>query len=277
MLSERWQTLTTGMDREEPAAQALPGLAAELEDVYPLCFEGPDVVNFLQGYLTIDLEQLADGEPKLAALTNLQGRVVASGWAQMRNTERLDWLIHRELIEPVSSFMARYLAFSKTKLIEPEPDHLVLGCTDAQGNPDARLICSEQALDALMSDHQPATAAEWHSACIQRAAVLINPETTEAFLPQMVGLVEAGAVDFDKGCYLGQEVVARAQHRGEVKRRAIQLTGVSGPLPAGAPVLNGSGKEVGRVLMSQAPLCLAVVRQPSEDRYRVGESELTAL
>ena len=58
----------------------------------------------------------------------------------------------------------------------------------------------------------------------------IGPPHFEQFLPQMLGLDTAGAVDFDKGCYLGQEIVARAQHRGEVKRRLVTFT-FEGPPP----------------------------------------------
>ena len=275
MLSERWQTLTTGSESDQ--AQGRAGAAAQVANLAPLCFEGPDVINFLQGYLTIDLEQLADGQPRFAALTNLKGRVVASGWAQARGSERLDWIIHQDLCQPVSDFMARYLAFSKTKLIGSEADHLVLGTIDAEGIPAARLIVSDDSLDTLLKDHQPVDQSVWTSACISGARALISPETTDAYLPQMIGLVEAGAVDFDKGCYLGQEVVARAQHRGEVKRRVIRLTGAEDFLPAGTSLHNGAGKTVGDVLMSAPPLCLAVVRQPSEATYLAGESALTPL
>jgi len=278
MLKERWQTLTTetGANRAAQLEDERP-TAALINTLGPLCFEGPDVLSFLQGYLTIDLEQLADGKPRLAALTSLKGRVVATGWCQARGDERVDWLIHANLIAPVSEFMARYLAFSKTTLIGTEQDWLTVGVTDRQGQPSARLICSEAELDELAASHRLSAAADWFSACIEQKMVLIGPETTEAYLPQMIGLVEAGAVDFDKGCYLGQEVVARAQHRGEVKRRLIGLTGAKDRIPPGTPLANAEGKEQGNVLMSEPPLCLGVVRHPAESSYRAMEAQLTAI
>ncbi len=272
MLIERWQTFAADIATDPEAGPA----AALIETLKPLCFQGPDVISFLQGYLTIDLEQLADGNPRLAALTNLKGRVVATGWCQMRSSERLDWLIHAELVEPVSEFMARYLAFSKTKLIDPENDSIAVGTIDDQGVPGARLLCTDGEFDAMTTTHRPVDADRWYTACIDQGSVLITPQTTEAYLPQMIGLVEAGAVDFDKGCYLGQEVVARAQHRGEVKRRVTKLTGTDSEIPPGSPVLDASGNEVGNVLMSQPPRCLAVVRQPPVAGYRVGEQQLKA-
>lgn len=275
MLVERWQILAeeSGSSTQDEARPA----AALIDALRPLCFQGPDVLNFLQGYLTIDLEQLTNDKPRLAALTNLKGRVVATGWCQARGSDRVDWLIHADLTGPVSEFMARYLAFSKTALVEPEVGSLAVGVIDAEGAPSARLICTDEELDTLAANHHLKEAAHWYTACIEQGMVLITPETTEAHLPQMIGLVEAGAVDFDKGCYLGQEVVARAQHRGEVKRRLERLTGISDRLPPGTPLTDADGKELGSVLMCEPPLCLAVVRQPSAPGYRAAEQQLTTV
>jgi folate-binding protein YgfZ len=275
MLAERWQTLTAELETDESIGQdEVRPTAALIEGLRPLCFEGADVLNFLQGYLTINLEQLVDGQPRFTALTNLKGRVVATGWCQLRGSERVDWLIHRELTSPVSEFLSRYLAFSRTALIEPEAGCIAVGIVDRDGVPRARLICDDAEFNALVADHRPVDAAAWYTACIKHGSVLIGPESTEAYLPQMIGLVEANAVDFDKGCYLGQEVVARAQHRGEVKRRLVQLTGVDVDMQAGSQLLDSNGKQTGSVLMSLRPLCLAVVRQPAAARYRAGEAQL---
>lgn len=275
MLIERWQTLAAKAAGDSSAVSAAG--AALVETLRPLRFQGPDVVNFLQGYLTIDLEGLREGTPRLTALTNLKGRVVATGWCQLRGSDQLDWLIHADLTETVSSFMSRYLAFSKTELIAIEEEVLVIGTLGPQEAPSARLILNEAELDALTATHPPVPAASWMTACIEHGVTLIEPATSEAFLPQMIGLVEAGAVDFDKGCYLGQEVVARAQHRGEVKRRLLELDSVAsgdGRMAAGTPLLDENGKEAGSVLMSEPPLCLAVVRQPAASEYRAGAKVL---
>lgn len=284
MLKERWQTLTAGLagaGAGAEAAEAADGdrrpVAALIDALAPLCFQGADVLSFLQGYLTVDLDQLLDGAPRLAALTNLKGRVVATGWCQIRESDRLDWLIHADLIDPVRAFMARYLAFSKTALIEPVVDAIAVGTVDRQGLPSARLIASDAEFDALVATHRPAGAADWYLNCIEHGIVLIGPESTETYLPQMIGLVEAGAVDFDKGCYLGQEVVARAQHRGQVKRRLTRLSGADREIPPGTPLHTDAGKEAGAVLLCQPPLCLAVVRQPPETVYRVGDQRLLAV
>jgi hypothetical protein len=90
----------------------------------------------------------------------------------------------------------------------------------------------------------------------------------------MLGLVRAGAVDFDKGCYLGQEVVARAEHRGAVKRGLVGLTGPVRMLEAGAELTDDTGRAAGTVINAAAGACLAVVREPVAARYLADGEQL---
>src|SRR5262249_24720738 len=83
----------------------------------------------------------------------------------------------------------------------------------------------KQTLEATISPD------EWTVADVRAGRALIKQGTQDQFVPQMVNLELAGGVDFQKGCYPGQEIVARAQYRGEVKRRLYRLRGA--PLQAG--------------------------------------------
>jgi len=255
--------------------------AALLTDTSLLSFAGPDVLNFLQGYLTCDLGRLEDGGWHFCALTNLKGRVVATGWCRSRDSEHVDWVIHRSLGDGVAAFMRPYLAFAKTELQVRTNDHIVIGIPAQDGRkPTITLIEDEQGLESLLATHHSVDEAVWQSSCINEQFVLVSADTSEQFLPQMLGLVAAGAIDFDKGCYLGQEVVARAQHRGQVKRSLIKLTGemseasaASRELAPGDSLTDESAKECG-TLVSVATIsatsvvhCLAVVRQPPLARY----------
>lgn len=267
MLSERWQT-----SAGNPEADAGAALLTRLST---LRFEGVDALKFLQGYLTCDLDRLTDGEPHLAALTNLQGRVVANGWCRSVNREIVDWLVDASLAETVASFMARYLAFSRTNLRIFDDDHLEVGLIDENGLPAAVLISDENELEKLLASHHQVPESAWIEACVTSRIALISQATSEGFLPQMLGLVEAGAVDFDKGCYLGQEVVARAQHRGEVKRRLSLLSGSDTFLTPGTAIRDASGREQGIVVMSAPPHCLAVLRTPAAEAYEAEGARLT--
>ena len=284
MLAERWQTLAAAAaaadeaaaDADRTAVADRQPTAALIRSLGALRFCGPDVLNFLQGYLTADLDRLTGQAPLFTALTNLKGRVVATGWCRLSATNQLDWIIHADLVPLVAEFMSRYLAFSKTRLIEIDADCISVGLIDNQGNPSARLISSAAELDQLLTTHHIVPAAGWATACIEHGILVVDRNASESYLPQMIGLVEAGAVDFDKGCYLGQEVVARAQHRGEVKRRLLRLTGADAGVQAGDPLRDQDGKDAGNVLACEPPLCLAVVRQPAGTHYQAGTQRLTA-
>lgn len=140
------------------------------------------------------------------------------------------------------------------------------------------------------------------SAALQEAGVAeASPDTLEAArveagipafgidmdgetIPQEANLDVLGAISFNKGCYTGQEVVARIHFRGHVNRH-LRLLSANAPLPRGAVVLDASGKEVGDVRSSvvsptRGPLALAMIRREvepgSEVRVRSDDQELTA-
>jgi hypothetical protein len=95
---------------------------------------------------------------------------------------------------------------------------------------------------------------EWTLQEIRAGRPLITAATQDQFVPQMVNLDRLEAVDFRKGCYPGQEIVARAQYRGQVKRRMVRL-----PAPAGARLRPGDEFNGGVVVDSAGGELLAVV------------------
>ncbi len=121
----------------------------------------------------------------------------------------------------------------------------------------------------------------WLASLAADGIPLVSAAVTGEFLPQMLNLDALDAVDFRKGCYLGQEVVARAQHRGRVKRRLARLTwrGAAAPEP-GADVTDDAGKPQGVVVQSArhgdgGGLALAVLRTDPPPALRQGETVLT--
>ena len=84
--------------------------------------------------------------------------------------------------------------------------------------------------------HHFADKADLMRALIAAPYAWVSAATSDMFLPQMLGLEQAGAIDFHKGCYLGQEVVARAQFRGAVKRKLVTTQWQGSPPEAGAKV-----------------------------------------
>ena len=95
---------------------------------------------------------------------------------------------------------------------------------------------------------------KWYLEEIRAGRPLITAATQDQFVPQMVNLEALGAVDFQKGCYPGQEIVARAQYRGQVKRRMVRL-----PAPPGARLQPGDAFNGGTVVDSAGGELLAVM------------------
>ena len=105
-----------------------------------------------------------------------------------------------------------------------------------------------------MTAEANAPEAEWTLQEIRAGRPFISAATQDQFVPQMVNLEKLGAVDFQKGCYPGQEIVARAQYRGQVKRRMVHLRA-----PAGSDLRPGQEFEGGTVVDRAGDELLAVM------------------
>ena len=192
--------------RTEPVQAAAETALAELALV------GPDAATFLQGYLTCDTDALEEGVGTPMALCNIKGRVLANGWASGA-PDHVALIVHATVAEALSAHLAKYLVFARSKLDAPAPRTVVPSGRDRDG---IELRPFGWRLAATSDDEAPR---DVDRLCIDAGFAVVSAPVAERFLPQMLGLTDIGAVSFAKGCYLGQEVVARAQHRGEVKRR----------------------------------------------------------
>ncbi len=236
-----------------------------LDDIGLLRFHGPDAIGFLQGYLTSDATELGD-EPKFTAMCNIRGRAVCTGYAWL-DGQAVTLALHRSLCATVQEFLRPYLMFSKTRLSDESAAAFVLGALGDVGQAIDRFPSPARRLDETRQlfvlprnapgfDDVRADAAtdagrrarvRWDLALIERREVWLAADTAGEFLPQMIGLDAIGAVSFSKGCYLGQEVVARAQHLGEVKRKLAALDWSGAPPSAGTQV-EANGRRIGVVV-----------------------------
>lgn len=264
-------------------AAAAAGLVL-LDDLLALTFTGADVITFLQGYFTCDCSSLTRERLQSAAICNLQGRVVAHGWAYLSADDQVTWLVHRSLEEILLQFLRPYLAFSKTQMGRRPDDHLILGCLAGESSateitPGAAIVVVDSVaeLERLLQLHPIVDRDCWDAFLIEQAIPWISSDSSARCLPQMLGLVALGAIDFAKGCYLGQEVVARAQHRGKVKR-SLQVLAWSGERPptVGAEILAGGGKAAGFIVQvaDTPPGCLAVIREDAVPPLTQADNDL---
>lgn len=222
-----------------------------------LAVGGRDAASFLQGQLTRDVVALGTGELGLAALLTPQGRVIATPWLA-RAGDGYALVLPAALAPSVRERLQRFVLRAKVTL--------------ALGDPDAALA---QRIAALVGSGGAAElpalgpSERWALALVRAGVPEIGVEASEEWIPQMLNLDLLGAVSFEKGCYTGQEIVARTQHLGRIKRRMFRLA-VEGPAPAVKAALNAGGTKAGEVVLAAAAPsgaeCLAVLNLDSRAR-----------
>ena len=219
------------------------------QDVRMLKLTGFAASDFLQGYVTCNTERISERSCTPFAACSLQGRVVANGWA-LQLPEAIGLVMHRTITQTFRDYLDPYLRFSKCTLEGGEDFVYVTTSTDDTTTdfiPDWHLVRDttkpKQELAGL-----PDASSRINEQLIERRQVLIEDRTSGHHLPQMLALQEHGAIDFDKGCYLGQEVVARASFRGAVKRGLASFaTAEATAIEVGSTYENADGK--GAVVM----------------------------
>ncbi len=186
-----------------------------------LAFRGPDAARFLQGQLSAEVENLPSGASRFAGLHNPQGRAVALLMLARTSPEDIFAVLPLELIPDVSARLQKFVFRAKVRIEHP-PFH-VIGApagADPHGSyafawGDRQLLLAPAGRDLPRS----ADTAAWNLADVRQGLPQVYAATREQFVAQMLNLDLLGAVSFEKGCYTGQEVIARAHYRGRVKRR----------------------------------------------------------
>lgn len=188
-------------------------------DAQIVSLEGHAVKAFLQGYLTCNSERIEHNAPTPMTVCNLKGRVIANGWA-IGDDAKVQLIVHRSVAASLATFLQPYAMFSKCK-VEALTRKVYVKSQPHSHNAFTGDWCFVQTLEAFQNstDRSDAVASD----LIAARFALVSEPVAGKFLPQVLGLHEVNAVDFDKGCYLGQEIVARAQFRGAVKRGIDQF------------------------------------------------------
>lgn len=211
------------------AQESLEAVAAspQWQDVCLYVIQGQHAAEFLQGYLTCDCQKLSQTTTIPMAICTIKGRVLANGWA-LALPEGVGLLIHQSLLKRVAGFLKPYINFSKCSANIDAVRSVSLNTTPSD-HPlgDDRFLHLHTDPDIPRED-QSASVNAW---LIDQGFCLVSSPVSEQFLPQMLNLDQLGAVDFDKGCYLGQEIVARAQFRGAVKRQLRPFSWQNGKTP----------------------------------------------
>ena len=257
---------------------ALTG-ALRLTDWGLIRAQGPDAASFLQGQLTQDVAHLPPDRARLAGYCSAKGRLLASFVLWRVDAETVLLACSADLLASTLKRLSMFVLRAKCKLSDVSAELALYGLAGAAAGsllgdaapatpwglatfgagqvlrlPDAagqpRWLLAQPAdapaptLPALPTD-------TWQWLEVQSAVARISAPTVELFVPQMINLELVGGVDFQKGCYPGQEVVARSQYRGTLKRRAFVFDADSA-LAAGQEIFHSAdpGQPAGKVVLA---------------------------
>lgn len=253
----------------------------DLSPLGTVSVEGPDSQKFLQGQLTCDLVTLPDNHSTLGAHCNPKGRMISAFSALKLSHSEFFLRLPRDLAPIARDTLGKYAVFFKTELQDigdrvrwlglqgrnaPARASELLGLDNLTEGELRIFDCGgERAIAQVVSDQQvallvpaqesanlwqrltasadPAGYCHWLQQQIAAGIPQLHAETSEMFIPQMTNLHLLGGVSFKKGCYTGQEVVARMQYRGAAKRRLYRARCTSGEIPAPGLEIYGEGKQ----------------------------------
>ena len=231
----------------------LPSGVIKLEHLGIIRVTGADAASFLQGQLTNDVALLGMNESRLAAFCSAKGRMQASftiykhpALDATQTTPDIYMVCSRNILAPTLKRLSMFVMRAKAKLTDVTDEFSIYGLTGNAINliatksintPDKiifnastaialhpalgqnRALCMTPVGDAVPVG-EALSAELWHWGEVHAGIATITAPIVEAFVPQMLNYESVGGVNFKKGCYPGQEVVARSQFRGTLKRRA---------------------------------------------------------
>lgn len=227
---------------------------------------GADAAKFLHGQLTQDVLQLGRSQARIAGYCSAKGRLLASFVLWKTSDDEVLLACHTSVLAATLKRLSMFVMRAQCKLTDATDEVSLQGLTgdraageteglpawgkrdDAEGAwirlPDvdglARAWRVTSAASALAAD--PVALRAWQQLEIDSGIVTIEAATVDQFVPQMLNFELIGAVNFQKGCYPGQEVVARSQYRGTAKRRTF-LFSCDEPIAAGQEVFHSADPE----------------------------------
>jgi folate-binding protein YgfZ len=256
--------------------------ACYLTDDALIHLRGTNIAGFLQGQLSCDTRRLGERKAVSGALCNVKGRVISDLTVIQHDSDHCLLRLRASLAEYVAQTLTRYAQFSRISVeVDPRPNRILgiygnlnpspidipdLPATPLELSTRGELIALRRAsaqlelialeIDApeplrpYLESLEPGTAAQWSAATLATGHYALELDDTEQFTPQALNYDLSGLVAFDKGCYTGQEVIARLHYKGQSKRRLQIFTTAINPanLTAGTALFNSASERVGRCL-----------------------------
>lgn len=264
---------------------------SRLSQLALVCLEGEAAVDFLQNYTTADITPANSERLQIAACCNRQGRVVADVDV-IQGRARCYLVLHQDAVKPLAEHLAGFLAFAKVTWHRGSKwqgyclhvHKAAAECTPPPGHcyirgerlwlryayaPDFLVCWQRTTQDEGVQAVAGVDAALWYHTEMRASRARVTSRVSEAFLPQALGYDRLGALSYDKGCYLGQEIVARTYYQGALKTKLALLSCAATRPSAGDIIVDHNGAKLGTAINSAAcakngNILLAVIRTNSD-------------
>ena len=245
-----------------------------------LRISGKDAANLLQGQTTCNINDINEQASKFAAICNPKGRTIAT-FLLVKNAADFLMVLPAELAETIRKRLTMYVLRSDAKIQDADDEFCLMGLTQTgkpvppftsslgetglivnfPGTQTRKLVIAEiKNATRLWAEHvdikkfYQANSEDWRYLDIISGIPWVTSAASEEFIPQMLNLDKLGGISFNKGCYTGQEIVARTHYLGKVKRELFlaECQTATAPPPNTAIInrASGEGEIVGNVLQS---------------------------
>jgi folate-binding protein YgfZ len=255
-----------------------------IPDLTVITVAGNDAAKFLQGQMTCDVNAVTETLSSLGAFCNAKGRVITT-FLVIKNKNVFLLIMPVELLATIKKRLHMYILRADVILTDSSDEFCLIGLCHADNQSDTReqpFATSEQKNGSITinlpqnrylvlaepeeaiatwsnqvhnQDFKPGNSSQWRYLDIISGIPWLSTETSEEFIPQMLNLDKLGGISFNKGCYTGQEIIARTHYLGKAKREMFlaECNSLIPPEPNTAIIDERAGEEeaVGRVLQAQ--------------------------
>ena len=182
-----------------------------------ITLQGADAEKFLVGQVTVDVTKLDASHYQATSICDLKGRVHFGIWLKRYSAESIEAVIANDQVDALQAHIKKYGAFSKFTLDAAQPIYLAI----------------EDDKTTFSHTDQGVSLEQWQHTAVTQGQAWISAQTSGLFQPQELRLHQRGGVNYDKGCYLGQEIIARLWFRANPKQWLHLIAGTGDTPVAG--------------------------------------------
>jgi folate-binding protein YgfZ len=292
-----------GHPEQEQAAARHGAVVCPLLDSTALSVSGPDAAAFLHAQFTNDVMGLAAGAVQYSGYCSPKGRMLANFPLARMADAKYQLVVPAEIVEALVRRLRMYVLRAKVVITPLAETHVCIGLAGpvnaatpalsvhreegltVLGLPDGRLLAvcaasrAQSFWETVARSATPAGAGVWDWLAINSGIPVITAATQDKFVPQMLNWELVGGVNFQKGCYPGQEIVARMQYLGKLKERLYRAhVSAESAIAPGAPLYGARfGEQACGTIVNAAPapeggadmLAVIQIASASNDRVRL--------